>query len=65
MKGKKLASHSVRLGISLFFLGVLAMWLRPSGLLAGAPANLDWQHYGNDQRQRIPREAPVHPTRHG
>jgi quinohemoprotein ethanol dehydrogenase len=48
MKGKKLASHSVRLGISLFFLGVLALWLRPSGLLAGSPANLDWRHYGND-----------------
>src|SRR3989441_16658 len=48
MKGKKFASHSVRLGISLFFLGVLALWLRPSGLLAGSQANLDWRHYGND-----------------
>jgi len=48
MRGKKFASHSVRLGISLFFLGVLALWLRPSGLLAGSPANLDWRHYGND-----------------
>lgn len=48
MRGKRLASYPVRLGIALVFLVVLALLLLPYLPLVKAAENLDWPHYGND-----------------
>jgi len=47
MKGRTLASHSVRIGLAASVAGALALWILPSGLLATTPSNLDWRNYGN------------------
>jgi PQQ-dependent dehydrogenase (methanol/ethanol family) len=48
MKGKNLASYSIRLGMVVLFLGACALWLLPSRLFATTPKHLDWPNYGND-----------------
>ena len=48
MKGKTLADLSIRFGLPTLIVGLLALWVMPSGLLATTPTNLNWPNYGND-----------------
>ena len=48
MKGKTLADLSIRVGLPTLIVGLLALWVMPSGLLATTPTNLNWPNYGND-----------------
>jgi PQQ-dependent dehydrogenase (methanol/ethanol family) len=45
---KNRISRSLRWSVALLVLGVCALWLYPSLLLATAPQNLNWRNYGND-----------------
>ena len=41
MKGKTLADLSIRVGLPTLIVGLLALWVMPSGLLATTPTNLN------------------------
>ncbi len=48
MKTKNLGVYSIGFAMALLVLILLAFWLGPSRLFAGAPDNVDWRHHGND-----------------